>query len=177
MALRHLMDDATLYAAHQAGDPDAFGALWRRHQAPVLGYATRMLGAAEEAEDLVHEAMLRAATGRWTPSGSFRGWLLTVVHRMCLDTLRRRQRWSLLPRWLVREEPPAVDAALMHDQAQAGLERALAQLPEEHRAALLLYYGQELPSKEVAEILGWEDHQVRSRLSYARKRLRELLEA
>jgi RNA polymerase sigma-70 factor (ECF subfamily) len=167
--------DEALLAAHLAGDPDAFRVLWDRHHAALLGYATRILGARTEAEEVTHEAFLRAASGRWRPDGRLRAWLFTVVHRQCLDALRRRRRFTAVVArlWSTPTRDP-VDAVL-RDEAEAALERALAALPEEHRAIVLLYYGQELPSKEVAEIVGCTDLQVRSRLSYARRLLRRLL--
>jgi len=56
------------------------------------------------------------------------------------------------------------------------LERAIAALPEAHRAVVLLTYRHDLTSREVAEVLGCGDQEVRSRLSYARRLLRERLE-
>ena len=71
----------------------------------------------------------------------------------------------------------APQAALEAESQRTRLLEAVQQLPPEHRAVLLLYYSQELPSKEVAAALGCTDQQVRSRLSYARRKLREILEA
>ncbi|MBT3224031.1 MAG: sigma-70 family RNA polymerase sigma factor, partial [Proteobacteria bacterium] len=116
----------------------------------------------------------RVVEGAWRPGGSFKSFLFTVAHRLCLDKLRRRKRgnrfmrmWRSIPTTQVSPEEAAVN-----DERRWRLEQALSELPEEHRAALLLYYGQELSSREVAAILGWTDQQVRSRLSYARRRLR-----
>ena len=61
-------------------------------------------------------------------------------------------------------------------QERARVEQALASLPEAHRSVLLLYYGQDLTSREVADILGCDDQQIRSRLSYARRLLRQELD-
>ena len=69
-----------------------------------------------------------------------------------------------------------MDDALADADEARRLTAAMDALGEEHRAVLLLYYSQELPSREVAEILGCSDQQVRSRLSYARRKLREQLE-
>lgn len=169
--------DEALLAAHLEGDGAAFDALWSRHRPALLGYATRMLRVREEAEEVVHEAFLRAASGQWRPQGALRAWLFTVVHRMCVDTIRRRGRWAGVLSMLGTRPvtPPTQEVARTRADREASLEQALARIPEEHRAVLLLYYGQELRSKEVAEILGCDDHQVRSKLSYARRLLRDQL--
>ncbi len=169
--------DEDLLAAHLAGDRIAFSELWARHRPALLGYATRLLRVREEAEEVVHEAFLRAASGQWRPNGALRAWLFTVVHRMCIDAIRRRSRWTGLLGLLGHGAAtmPAQEHGRERRDRETSLERALAAIPDEHRAILLLYYGQELRSREVAEILGCDDHQVRSKLSYARRLLREQL--
>jgi RNA polymerase sigma-70 factor (ECF subfamily) len=73
----------------------------------------------------------------------------------------------------VVEDSP--EQAFLHDERRQCLERAIASLSQEHRGTLLLFYTQGLPTPEIARILGRSDQQVRSQLSYARRRLRELL--
>jgi RNA polymerase sigma-70 factor (ECF subfamily) len=168
--------DEDLLAAHLAGERGAFEVLWGRHRGALLGYGTRMLGDHAEAEEVVHEAFLRAASGRWRPDGRLRAWLFTVVHRQCLDRLRRRRKLtSVIARLWTSAAADGPEEAVLRDEAETALERALSALPEEHRAVVLLYYGQQLASKEVAAIVGCEDLQVRSRLSYARRLLRRAL--
>ncbi len=171
--------DEDLLSAHLAGDALAFPELWARHRRTMLAYATRMLGTAEEAEEIVHEAFLRAADGRWQPEGALRAWLLTVVHRLCLDALRRRRRWLGVADRLRRTVAvfSSQETQVLRTERERRLAAAIESLPDEHRAVVWLYYAQELPSKEVAAIVGCDDGQVRSRLSYARTRLRHLLTA
>ncbi|MCB9680436.1 MAG: sigma-70 family RNA polymerase sigma factor [Alphaproteobacteria bacterium] len=171
-------DDEALVRAHLAGDPSAFADLWRRHHQALLRYAVRLVGRTEVAEELVGEAFLRIARGRWRPQGKVRAWLFTVVHRLCLDRLRRRSRWAVVRRLVGGDHDvgPSPELPVLHAERDAALDRALDALATEHRAVVLLYYTEELPSREVADILGCTDQQVRSQLSYARRRLRELLE-
>ena len=90
--------DAELIAAFHRGDPTAFDALYDRWRGPATGYAARMLGDAAEAEEICTDAFVGLLEGRRTDGGSFSGWLFTVVHRRCLDRLRRRTGWRrLLP--------------------------------------------------------------------------------
>ncbi len=169
--------DEALMAAWRAGDERAFRVLFERYRGRVTNYAWQMVRRREVAEEVCLEAFCRLVEGAWRPSGSFRSFLYTVVHRLCLDALRRRSRRdrALLRLRVPRPEPPGPDAMTQDAQQRAQLTDALAALPEEHRAVLLLYYHQELRSREVAEVLGLEDHQVRSRLSYARRLLRQQL--
>lgn len=160
------------------GDPAAIDALWRLHAGAATGYAARILGRHEEAEEVVNDSFLTVVSGRAQADRSFRSYLFTVVHRACLDRLRKRQvRRRLWPVIRAAFAPvPGPDEALEQASEHAALERALLGLSVEHRAAVLLYYREELSSREVAEVLGLSDQQVRSQLSYARRRLRELIE-
>ncbi|MCA9566306.1 MAG: sigma-70 family RNA polymerase sigma factor [Myxococcales bacterium] len=172
-----LPSDSDLLRAFQAGDDGAFETLYARWQGPALRYASRMVGV-EEAEEIVTDAFVTVVRGKAAPTGSFRSYLFTVVHRRCLDRLRRRKtRATRLHLLVPTPETPDLDGSIDRHREVERLERAVATLPETHRATLLLYYGEGLPSAEVAEILGIADQQVRSRLSYARKALKAALEA
>ena len=171
-------EDSALMARFRQGDHTAFNRLFDRYRDRVISYSWRMLRNHEEAEEVALEAFCRVVEGAWSPGGSFRAFLFTVAHRLCIDRLRKRQRTTRFVRLWKAAEGRSVtpEESVAADEQHAALESAIAGLPEPHRAAVLLYYGQELRSKEVAEILDCSDQQVRSRLSYARKRLRVLLD-
>lgn len=173
----HAPEDQDLFAAFQAGDDQAFEVLYTRYRERAGAYAWRLMGRKEEAEEVVTEAFIKVVEGAWRPTGSFKSYLFTVVHRLCVDRLRRRKtRARFLP--FLRQRAPEVptpEASLLRDPRTVAIEAALAELPETHRAAVLLFYGQDLSSKEIAAILGLPDQTVRSQLSYARKRLRRVL--
>lgn len=170
-------DDATLMQAHRDGDPHAFEVIYARHYDGAVRYAWRMLRRREEAEEICTEVFLALYEGAWE-SGTLRGFLFTLVHHRCVDRIRRRDRANRLLQWIPWQRQQASSSpedAVAASQQQRHLEAAIGQLSQPHRAALLLYYGQELSSRETAEILGCSDQEVRSRLSYARKKLRTLL--
>jgi len=177
------LDDADLLRAFARGREDAFAVLMERHGSAVKGYALRTLRSPEQAEDVMVETFLRvaAARGRWEDRGSVRGWLFTVAHRLCIDQLRRRrlERQSL-PRVVELEADrgmaPSPEAEALLGETARELERALAQLSPEHRTVLLLRVVHGLSSEETAAAVGLDESQVRSQLSYARKRIRELIE-
>ncbi len=170
--------DEALFLSYKEGDEAAFDLLFERYRGPMTSYAWRMVRRREEAEEVCLEAFCRVLEGAWRPGGSLRSFLFTVVHRLCIDRLRKRRRLLPLFPWTPRPAASSVapDQALEADQRTRKVEAALGRLPEKHRAVLLLYYRQELSSREVAEVLGCEDQQVRSRLSYARKLLRAQLD-
>jgi len=174
--------DEELLIAFRDGDEGAFDRLVERHGGAVKGFAARVVGDPHLAEDIFVETFLRVfqTVGRWRPGGSVRSFVFTVAYRLCMDACRKRSRHL---RAVGRLEPPPVPGALGDPEARAAaseravvLERAIAALPEAHRAVVLLTYRHDLTSREVAEVLGCGDQEVRSRLSYARRLLRERLE-
>lgn len=173
-------DDA-LMTAFARGDERAYAELVRRHGLALKAYALRILGNPELAEDVFCETFLRVARerDRWQPTGSVRGWLFTIAHRQCIDVLRRRKLDSEREAQVIaietaRQRQPTPAEAAELNQA---LEAAIGQLPLGHREVVLLRLVHGLSAAETGTILGLDEEQVRSRLSYARKRVRELLEA
>lgn len=174
--------DEELMSRFQQGDAAAFDQLVERYGPAVKGFAARVTSRPDEAEDIHVETFVRVVESahRWRPTGSFRSYLFTIAWRICLDSCRRRtvQRRALES---LRHEPapppsnPESQAAAAQ-QSQA-LEQGLAELSEQHRAAVLLTYRSGFNSSEVGEILGLSAQEVRSRLTYARRLLREHLEA
>ena len=168
--------DWELLAAYRGGDSAAFRTLFTRHRDGLTTFAWRLLDRREEAEEVVVDAFVRLMSQPPQPQGSLRAWLYTVVHRSALDRLRRRSRWGRvwdrLSHWVSPEAASPFDH-VADDEVASKLARTLASLPEAHRVVLLLFYADELPTKEIAQILDCDDQQVRSRLSYARRLLRD----
>lgn len=169
--------DEALVRAWTDGDAAAFDALFQRHRRRAYAYALRMLRRPELADEVCTDTFCRILEGRWKPTGRFRGFLFTVLHRRCLEVLRRQSTWQRVKlRLLPPPEPVAVDDALAGAGEEARVRRALDALDPDQRSVLLLYYAQELSTREVGEVLGCTPQQVRSKLSYARRKLRERLE-
>lgn len=145
----------------------------RRHARGLTGDATR-------ADDLVQDTLERAWRYRWRfqlrprlgATGEGDGlfaWLLTIMHRLHLNAVRRPDRID------ITDTPPEIpiddDPGLRRD-----LLRALGALPEDQRAVLLLVGLEQLAYKEAADVLGVPLGTVMSRLSRARERMRVALE-
>jgi RNA polymerase sigma-70 factor, ECF subfamily len=143
--------DAALAAAARAGDACALGALYHRYAEPLFRTAYRLLGSADEAEDVVQDLFvgLPEALGKYHERGALGGWLRTVVTRMALMHLRAGQRRTGLLADSIpdRSNPEALDAALL-------LQRALGTLPEPLRSVFILKEVEGYTHGEIAELLG-----------------------
>lgn len=127
------------------------------------------------ADDLV-QATLERALSRWSGKGdgNLRAWLFSILYRQFLDGERRARRQARLLEFFGgrSQEAPSTEELVVN---QATLE-AFGRLPSEQRALLLLVSVEGLSYKETAETLGIPIGTVMSRLSRARKALRELAE-
>ncbi|MEU5563119.1 RNA polymerase sigma factor SigM [Micromonospora musae] len=177
-------DDLALLRAHVAGDRDAFAQLFHRHRDRLWAVALRTMGDREEAADALQDALLSAhrAASRFRGDSAVTTWLHRIVVNACLDRLRRRQAHPTVPlpdgvRTDSGSTTGGVEpAAPTHDHDTALVVReALAALPAEQRAALVLVDVQGYPVAEVAKILGVAEGTVKSRCSRGRARLAVLL--
>jgi len=140
-------------------------------------YARALTGNAWAADDLVQDTLERACAKwrLWLPGSDLRAWLFTVMHNLYLNQ-RRGER--LAPATVdladVEHELPAPAS---HQDDALDLDRCLQRLPADQRAVLLLVTLEDLGYEETARVLGVPVGTVMSRLSRARSRLRELMEA
>ncbi|MDT7546783.1 MAG: polymerase sigma-70 factor, subfamily [Actinomycetota bacterium] len=164
--------DRALLAAHVAGDPDAFSALVRRHQDRLWAVALRTLGNREEAADALQDALLSAFRSAATYRGDARvtTWLHRVVVNACLDRVRRQKVRPTVP--MPDDGGPADPRDRLADRETAiEIEVALADLPDEQRAALVLVDVHGMPVEDVAAVLGVPVGTVKSRCFRGRARL------
>ncbi len=173
--------DMTVLAEAQADapptDPDAFVAYVRRHDGAVRALVHRMVGP-DGLDDLMQDVYLKA----YRSAGGFRGdaaattWLYRIAYNTCVDELRRRGRTKAAPLELVHELPsPAPDPADVA-AARGDLAAALAALPADVRAAVLLVDAQGFDYAAAAEVLGVAVGTVGSRVSRGRAALRTTLQ-
>lgn len=162
----------------QRGDAAAFAALIGRYERTALAIAYARLGDAEAAGDAVQEALLKAWQSLRTldEPARFAGWLAQIVRNMATDHQRRRQRQradagSVEPASL--DTPPA---ELARQERRAAIDAALAALDEVARQIVTLRYFDNLPSREIAALVGLSPAAVDMRLSRARAELRTILD-
>ena len=162
-------DDAALMRAHLAGDRDAFGELVIRHRDRLWAVALRTMGDREDAADALQDALLSAyrAADRFRGDSAVTTWLHRIVVNACLDRIRRQRARPTLPLPEVDTTvAPAPDRDIRID-----VEAALARLPVEQRAALVLVDVQGYPVSEAAEMLGVAEGTIKSRCARGRARL------
>jgi RNA polymerase sigma-70 factor (ECF subfamily) len=170
--------DAELVARAGKGDRAAAQALMARHLPKMMILARRMLADRGEAEDAVQDAFLRLWThaARWEPGkAKFETWLYRVTLNQCYDRLRRRVPANLDEAVEIPDAAPSPETRLGNAAIQAEIERAISDLPERQRAAILLCHFQECGNIEAAEILGISVEALESLLARGRRTLRSQL--
>lgn len=178
-------DDAALLRAHGAGDPHAFARLYDRHDRASFQFIRRLVGAghSDAAEDLHQEtwvAIARNAAAFDPGKASFPAWLFTIARRKVWDHFRR-QKVAVLA-------AAHDDAAmLVPDPGQSPLEQvqsrelaeeivaAVEALPLEQRGAFVMFAQAGLSLEEIAQVSGVAVETAKSRLRYARAKLRQSL--
>jgi RNA polymerase sigma-70 factor, ECF subfamily len=159
-----------------------FEALVQAHARFVFKVAFAIVRNAEDAEDVVQETFLRAfRSGEADKVERMRAWLARIAWRLAVDRMRKRprNREANNPEHLLRfpSPRPCAEESLLHAERAALLERLIHGLPEDFRAPLQLSTVEGMTSAEIAEVLGVLESSVRTRLSRARKLLREKLAA
>jgi RNA polymerase sigma-70 factor (ECF subfamily) len=169
------------------GEAAAFELLYRRHEMRVWRYLQRNLRNAATADELMQEVWFAVArdAARYLPSARFTSWLFTIAHNRMIDSIRAQRRHTSLEslghesdevtRQLTADPNASpVAAAVARDEA-AALVRAVEELPQEQREAFLLQVEGDLDVEEIAKLTGSSFETTKSRLRYARTKLRELL--
>lgn len=175
-------DDRSLAeAVARHRDPRAFGTLYDRHTPAMYGLALRLsAGAASEAEDIVHDAWIRAVErlGGFEWRSALRTWLCGFVIRRWREVRRAHgRRGSELPTHDGAAAPSATDERLDATADRVDLERAVRRLADGYREVLVLHDIQGFTHAEIAALLGIEPGTSKSQLSRARQALRRSLDA
>lgn len=174
-------------------DEDRFTMLMEQTYRKVFNMAYRLSGSRSDAEDLTQEAFFRAYRSFSDYDGTkpFENWIFRIVTRLFLDLLRHRRRRVVAVsfdtplngapggeavRFEVPDESLSPEAALLDRTLSEDLERALASLSPEQRLLITLADIEQLPYKDIAEILGRPVGTIRSRLHRAHKALRHKIE-
>lgn len=164
-------EEQGLIARAQGGDRSAYEHLLE----PSIRVATRLAFALlhdrSEAEDAFQEAALRAwrRLGNLRPGSRFQPWFIGIVANQCRES--RRGRWWQLIR--VPDLSPAEPADEITTWLEGeDLRRAVARLPHDQRAAVVLHFHLDMPLSEVAIVLGISPAGVKTRINRALKRLR-----
>jgi RNA polymerase sigma-70 factor (ECF subfamily) len=160
----------------QAGDEAAFAELVERYQPSLRYYLRKMLRDPQSAEDALQDVWLAVfrAVARLADAGAFRAWLYRIARDRAVRELRHRPPYQLL------EEVDPIDgrAEEAHFTAEDAerIHAALDEVSAEHREVLVLRYIEDMTYEEIARVVGCQVGTVRSRLHYAKRALRGVLE-
>jgi RNA polymerase sigma factor (sigma-70 family) len=185
-----LETDENLMMRFGRGEAAAFEFLYRRHELKIFRYLQRNVKSEASANDLMQDVWFAVVRGaaNYQPTAKFTTWLFTIAHNRVVDMIRANRRLqsldvrdaadpegsSLLDRLGVDENlEPLAQVQSQHEAA--AILNAVSQLPAEQRSAFLLQAEGGLSVEEIADATGANFETVKSRLRYARAKLRQLL--
>jgi RNA polymerase sigma-70 factor, ECF subfamily len=176
----------------RSGDAEAFGRLVRKYHRRAISVAYRLLGNAEDANDVSQDAFVRAfrSLGQLEDPARFMPWLTRIVCNLSLNYRRSRKRRAATS----LDEAGGIDGNIDHtvegarlpqgnggeegllsEEVNGAVSRAIASLPEHQRLALILFSVEGMPQRQVAEVLDCSVELVKWNVFQARKKLKELL--
>lgn len=183
-----LPTDEQLVEKYSQGDEESLKILIRRHLKPIYNFVIRSINGKEEAEDLTQEVFLKTWSNlkKFDRQKKFKTWIYAIARNAIIDYLRKKKPLTVSS--AVNSEGETVDySALVADgglsaldkiklkEETADLEKALLGLPAEERMLLLLYYGQNITFREIAEIRGEPLDTIKSRHRRSLIKLRSIL--
>ncbi len=172
--------DELLLERAGSGDQAAFLVLYERYRNPIFGFAYRLLGSIEAAEDVTHDCFLSLIRkpGNYDPQrAGLRTYLYSAARNLAMKYFRSQGREVALDDFseypAARREGPL--RRLLDEELVNKVREAVADLPPLQREALVLFEYEGLALVEIAEIVGTDVGAVKSRLHRARGRLRNTL--
>ena len=166
------MDERALVARAATGDPIAFGSLVRLYQGRIRAFLLRLnAGDRALADDLAQETFLEGfrKIAQYRGEGTFSGWLYRIAYSRFLMNVRARRDTPAQPEEAATTEAP--------DGARLDLERSMARLMPEERAALTLCYALGYSNEEAAGILSLPLGTVKSHILRGREKLKLMLQS
>jgi RNA polymerase sigma-70 factor (ECF subfamily) len=163
------------------GDPGAWDTLFRRYQMPLYVYGYELLRDEQASLDVVQETFLAATRhlGSLRSDEKFGSWLFGIARQKCTQRWRQSCREEAAMESFANEPletGPGADEWLIRREQEAEFLKVLEQLPEPQREVLVLFFLEDFSIDEIARITRAQSGTVKSRLHYAKKAMRQLLE-
>ncbi|MFT8312237.1 MAG: RNA polymerase sigma factor SigW [Sporolactobacillus sp.] len=168
------------------GDQQAFAELVERYKNSVFAICLRMVGNAQEAEDLSQEAFIRAYNhiDQYDHERKFSTWLFRIATNLSIDFLRRRKNVVSLDAVVPGTEGLSLNAMLpdegeqpedriVRKETEEMVQGEIKKLPEKYRSAVVLKYIEDLSLKEISEIMEIPVGTVKTRIHRGREMLRK----
>jgi len=172
----HEQPDSEVIRQIQSGDDSAFDELMGRYKRSVVNFIFRMLGNAEDADDVAQEVFVRVhrKLDTYRPETKFSTWLFALARNASIDHLRWRARH---PTESIEPESPLPAVTGTAEEVEAHeigrlIAVAVAKLPEEQRTALVLAEYQGMSYAEIAAVMRCSEKSVESRVYRAKQTLR-----
>jgi RNA polymerase sigma-70 factor (ECF subfamily) len=181
--------DAAMVAAVLDGDPEAYRVLVERYERRIYHVVYGMVRSPEDAKDLAQDAFIKAFQNlhRFRLESKFYTWLCRIAMNVAIDHLRKQKHrrhsefddsrggseGAQVVRLHSAKDDPAANVA--RSQLNKTIMDAVETLPDDQKQVLILRELEDMPYKEIAEVLGIPEGTVMSRLYYARRRLQEML--
>jgi RNA polymerase sigma-70 factor (ECF subfamily) len=184
IAATDLAEEAALIRRIASGETHRYAVLVERYQRRLYWSCVRLLGDADEAEDVVQEAFVSAFEHlrSYDPAHRFYTWLYRIARNRCLNVIRRRKLWGMV-RLSDPDRAPALasrersDRELEDGELAAALAGCRATLPADQREVFDLRHADGFSYREIAAAVGIPEGTVMSRLARARERMRICLES
>lgn len=166
----------------QGGDTAAFGILMERYEDKLLRYGRRFLARTEDCEDIVQDVFLAAYQNiqSFEPSLSFSPWIYRIAHNAYVNALRKSGRihrtddFDTLVAHHVYEDPAEKEREV--GEMRTLLDHGLAKLPPHYREVLILYYYDNMPYKDIADVLQVPLGTVSIRVKRAKEALKSIIQ-
>lgn len=175
--------DEALVLAARNGDFGAYEQLFLRHRLLVYRYAYQMVRTRDDAEDIVQDVFVKAykSLDKYRDEAKFTTWLLRITTNLCTDRARMSQRRNALEQqeaagaldWMTVGSTDDPVENLEQSRRKEVLRRALAALPEHHRAIIVMRDLEEREYSEIADILDCTVGGAKLRVLRARRALRD----
>jgi RNA polymerase sigma-70 factor (ECF subfamily) len=159
-----------------SGDTTGFADLVATMERPLLYYATKLIGNAETALDVLQDVWVKAFRGirGLRDPASLRPWLYRITHGLAVDRIRQHVSREKAEEAHVAGLHEATDVSFTADDA-AAIHEALNYLEAKHREVLVLYFLEDLSLAEIAAVVGCPEGTVKSRLYYAKRTMKKIL--
>lgn len=174
------MELVELVKRAQTGDAEAQGELYEKTYKRVYYLALRLTKNPEDAQDAAQDAFMAAfqALSNLREPNAFEGWLFQITANKCRNRVARAHIDEELPEGFEEHEPDPQEDLIPEDALQSAEKRRLIleiidELPETQRECVMLFYYSEMSVKQIAETLECSEGTVKSRLNYARQKIKD----
>lgn len=163
-----------LVSSAKNGNAEAFGELYEIYAKDMFRFAYYYLGSVSSAEDCVSECVCIAfqKIPSLRKASSFKSWLFKILHNCCNNALREKILTDSNVEFSTLTDLSSGDST---NEETLSLRQALAQLTDEEREIVILYYCHGYTSKEIGEILDMKDATVRSKIMRSGEKMRKFL--